>query len=72
VCAIANAKAICEEYFPTRSDLEVIDLVVQPLQALVDGIIVTPTLIRLLPLPVQRIVGNLGDRTKVLVALDTA
>lgn len=68
----ANAKAICEKYFPARSDLEVVDLIVDPLQALADGIIVTPTLIRLLPLPARRIVGNLNDTTKVLLALGDA
>lgn len=72
VCAIANAKAICEKYFPMRSDIEIIDLVVDPLRALTDGIIVTPTLIRLLPLPIQRIVGNLCDTTQVLLAVGDA
>ena len=71
-CAIANAKAICEKYFPLRSDIEIVDLLVHPLRALTDGIIVTPTLIRVLPLPVQRIVGNLSDTTQVLLALGDA
>lgn len=72
VCAVANAKAICEKYFPLRSDIEIVDLLVHPLRALTDGIIVTPTLIRVLPLPVQRIVGNLSDTTQVLLALGDA
>jgi len=69
VRAVANAKAICAAHFDSRYDLEIIDLVAEPLRALADGIIVTPTLIRLLPLPVQRVVGNLSDTSQVLVAL---
>lgn len=69
MCAVANAKTICEKHFPARSDIEIVDLLVHPLRALADGVIVTPTLIRLLPLPVMRIVGNLSDTTQVLLAL---
>ena len=69
VSAIENAKAICAEYFASRHELEIVDLLVEPLRALVDGIVVTPTLIKRLPLPVLRIVGNLNDRHQVLVAL---
>lgn len=72
VCAVANARAICAEHFDARSELEIIDLLTQPLRALADGIIVTPTLIRILPLPVQRIVGNLNDTSQVLLALADA
>ena len=70
--AIANAKTICIEHFDTRCDLEIIDLLAQPLRALADGIVVTPTLVRLLPLPVQKIVGNLSDTSQVLLALADA
>lgn len=69
VSAIANVKEICASHFPSRHDLEIVDLLIQPLRAMVDGIIVTPTLVKLFPLPVQRIVGNLSDTTKVLLAL---
>lgn len=72
VRAIANVKTICAAHFGSRHDLEIVDLLVQPLRAMVDGIIVTPTLVRLLPLPMQRIVGNLNDTTKVLLALGDA
>jgi circadian clock protein KaiB len=72
VNAIANVKAICTAHFALRHDLEIVDLLVQPLRAMVDGIIVTPTLVKLFPLPVQRIVGNLNDTTKVLLALGDA
>lgn len=72
VCAIANAKAICANHFESRCDLEIIDLLAQPFRALADKIIVTPTLIKLLPLPVQRVVGNLSDTSQVLLALASA
>ena len=70
--AIANAKAICAGHFESRCDLEIIDLLAHPLRALADEIIVTPTLIKLLPLPVQRVVGNLSDTSQVLLALASA
>jgi circadian clock protein KaiB len=69
VRAVINAKAICAEHLTLRHDLEIVDLLVQPLRALDDGIVVTPTLVRLLPLPVQRVVGNLSDTGQVLLAL---
>jgi circadian clock protein KaiB len=67
--AIANAKAICEEYLTSRYDLEIVDLLKYPKRALADGIIVTPTLLRLRPLPVQRVIGNLSDTNQVLLTL---
>jgi circadian clock protein KaiB len=67
--AVANAKAICAEHFPLRHELEIVDLLEQPGRASADGIIVTPTLLKLLPLPVQRVIGNLSDSGQVLLAL---
>ncbi len=67
--AVANARAICEQHFASAYDLELVDLLDQPLRALSDGIVVTPTLIRLNPLPVQRIIGNLSDAKQVLMTL---
>lgn len=67
--AVANATAICEEYLTARYELEVIDLLKHPNRALADGIIVTPTLLRLRPLPVQRVIGNLSDTNQVLLTL---
>jgi circadian clock protein KaiB len=69
VRAIANARAICEEHFNGSHDLEIVDLLDHPVRGLADGIIVTPTLLKLLPLPVQRVIGNLNDRDQVLLAL---
>jgi circadian clock protein KaiB len=67
--AVANARAICREHFPLLHELEIVDLLTQPGRAMADGIIVTPTLLKLLPLPVQRVIGNLSDTTQVLLAL---
>jgi circadian clock protein KaiB len=67
--AIANARAICDEHFASGHEIQIVDLLEHPLQALADGIIVTPTLLRMSPLPVQRMVGNLNDREQVLLAL---
>ena len=69
VRAIANARAICDEHFASGHELEIVDLLEHPKRALTDRIIVTPTLLRLLPLPVQKIVGSLSDTNQVLLAL---
>jgi circadian clock protein KaiB len=69
--AIANLKAICDEHFIAGHKVEIIDLLLEPGRALADGIIVTPTLIKLLPLPTQRLVGSLNDKVQVLSALRT-
>jgi circadian clock protein KaiB len=68
VMAIENAKAICDQHF-AGYDLQIIDLLEQPILGLADGIIVTPTLVRMSPTPVRRLIGNLGDMTHVLTAL---
>jgi circadian clock protein KaiB len=67
--ATANAKAICDEHFGSAHALEIIDLLKHPGRALADGIIVTPTLLKLSPLPVRRVIGNLSDTTQVLLVL---
>jgi circadian clock protein KaiB len=67
--AISNARAICEEHFAAGHELEVVDLLEHPGRALADGIIVTPTLLKLSPLPAQRLIGNLSDTNQVLLSL---
>ena len=67
--AIANAKLLCDEHFAARHELEIVDLLKHPKRALADGIIVTPTLLKLSPLPVQRVIGNLSDSKQVLQTL---
>jgi circadian clock protein KaiB len=70
--AIANAKAICDDHAADASslyELEIVDVLEDPKRALADGIVVTPTLIKLSPLPSQRMVGNLSDTRQVLLTL---
>ena len=67
--ATASIKKICEEHFSSAHDLEIVDMLDDPQRALADGIIVTPTLLKLMPLPIQRIVGGLGDTQQVLRTL---
>jgi circadian clock protein KaiB len=72
LAAITNLKSICDQHFADRFELEVVDLLEHPLRALADGIIVTPTLLRLAPPPVQRVIGNLSDTNQVVVTLRSA
>jgi circadian clock protein KaiB len=67
--AIANTKAICDEHFAAGYELEIVDMLEHPQRALIDGIVVTPTLLKLQPFPVQRVVGNLSDTNQVLLTL---
>lgn len=70
VKAIANAAvAICDENFPEGHELEIVDLLENPGLGLADGIIVTPTLLKLSPPPVGRLVGNLSDSAQVIQTL---
>lgn len=68
--AITNIKAICEIYLKTRYALTVVDLYEQRERARNDQIMVAPTLIRQSPLPVRRVIGDLSNTERVLVALD--
>ena len=67
--AIANVKAICDQHFASAHKLEIVDLLQNAEEALADGIVVTPTLLKLLPLPVQRLIGNLSDTDQVVLTL---
>lgn len=68
--AVENIKAICEEYLKGRYTLEVIDIYEQPTLAEDEQIIAAPTLIKLLPSPLRRLVGDLSNKQKVLQGLD--
>jgi circadian clock protein KaiB len=70
VLAIANIKRICEEELQGQYDLEVIDLYQQPQLAQGEQIIALPTLIKRLPPPLRRIIGDMSDTERVLVGLD--
>ena len=67
--AIANLKAICREYFDHNHSLEIIDTLEDPLRALADGVLITPTLIKVSPKPRMKVVGNLSAKAAVLLAL---
>jgi len=68
--AIANLKSICEEHLAGMYTIEVIDLLTRPQLAAGDQILAVPTLVRRLPPPIKRIIGNLSDVERVLVGLD--
>jgi circadian clock protein KaiB len=68
--AITNLRKVCEEYLEGRYELEVIDLYKKPALAKGDQIIAAPTLIKKLPLPFRRIIGDMSDKEKVLLGLD--
>ena len=70
VLALTNLKKICEEYIGGRYELEVIDLYQMPGLAIDEQIIAAPTLIKKLPLPFRRIIGDMSDKEKVLLGLD--
>ena len=68
--AISNLKKICEEYFPDDYDLEVIDIYENPTAAREEQIIAAPTLVKKLPEPLRKFVGDLSNTQKVLIGLD--
>jgi len=68
--ALINLRAICDEYLDGQYDLEVIDIYQQPVLAKVEQIIAAPTLIKKLPLPMRRIIGDMSNRERVLLGLD--
>jgi circadian clock protein KaiB len=70
VSAIANIKKLCEAHLHGRYVLEVIDLYQQPQLALGEQIIAVPTLIRKLPFPLRRVIGDLSNTERVLIGLD--
>jgi circadian clock protein KaiB len=67
--AIANAKAICDTHFKAQYKIEIVDMLLQPLRALADGVVVSPTLLRVAPPPVRRMIGNLSNTSQVLQIL---
>lgn len=68
--ALENLRAVCDEQLAGQYELKVIDVLDQPQLAEQDRIIATPTLVKELPEPLRRIIGDLSDREKVLVGLD--
>ena len=70
LAAIANLHKICNEHLQERYRIEVIDLVKQPQLAAGDQILAVPTLVRNLPQPLRKIIGDLSNTERVLVGLD--
>ena len=68
--ALASIKAICEEHLQGRYDLQVIDIYQHPTLAKEEHIIALPTLVKKLPAPLRRFIGDLSDRERILVGLD--
>jgi circadian clock protein KaiB len=69
VRALANLYALCRRHFPASHRIDVIDVVNEPLRALADAILVTPTVVRVSPAPELQIIGNLSEEQEVLRAL---
>jgi circadian clock protein KaiB len=70
IAAFANLKKICEEHLSGQYHIEVIDLIKKPQLASGDQIIAIPTLVRKLPAPIRKIIGDLSDTERVLVGLN--
>lgn len=68
--ALSNLERICEDHLPERYSIEVIDLLEQPELSRGDQILAIPTLVRRLPKPMRKIIGDLSDTERVLVGLD--
>jgi circadian clock protein KaiB len=68
--AIANLRRVCEEHLKGEYDLEVVDIYQHPESAKEHQIIAAPTLVRMLPLPLRKIIGDLADEERVLAGLD--
>ncbi|HTR41562.1 MAG TPA: circadian clock KaiB family protein [Pseudomonadales bacterium] len=68
--AFANLKKICEEHLADRHSIEVIDLSKHPELAQSDQIVALPTLVRKLPEPIRRVIGDLSQQERVLIGMD--
>ena len=70
IAALANLKKICDEHLANQYNIEIIDLVRHPELACKDQILAIPTLVRSLPPPLKKIIGDLSNSEKVLLGLD--
>lgn len=70
IAAVQNLESICEEHIPNRHKIEVVDLLEEPERAEEDQILAIPTLVRRSPTPVRKIIGDLSNTERVLIALD--
>ena len=72
VQALANLRDLCANFLADRHAIEVVDVFIHPHRALRDGIFMTPTLVRVAPLPQRKVVGTLTDRDTVLQVMGIA
>ena len=70
MAAIANIRSLCEQYLPGRYNIDIIDLMKDPALAQRHQIVAIPTLVRELPEPIRRIIGDLSNTQRVLMGLD--
>jgi circadian clock protein KaiB len=70
--ALANLNAMCEQHLAGRYEIDVVDVFLEPARAMADDIRMTPTLIKLSPAPVQRIIGTLDQLERVQQILNVA
>jgi circadian clock protein KaiB len=68
--SVENLRALCDKYIPNQFDLEVVDIYQQPAMAAAGQIIAAPTLIKSMPLPLRRLVGDFSDQNRVILELD--
>ena len=67
--AVSNLRIFCRRHLPDRHEIEIVDVFQEPQRALADGIFMTPTVVKLAPLPSRRIVGSLSQTLPMLLAL---
>jgi circadian clock protein KaiB len=67
--AMVNLTALCLEYLPDRHHIEIVDVLLEPMRALEDSIFMTPTLVKLVPSPIRKIIGTLSQADLVLQSL---
>ncbi len=67
--AVCNLRALCQEHLQGQHEIEIVDVLLEPHRALADGVLLTPTLIKLTPVPLRQIIGNLSERQPVMLAL---
>lgn len=70
VAALSNLKRLCESHLAGRYKIEIVDLLKNPRLAAGDQILAVPTLVRKLPVPIKKIIGDLSNEERVLVGLD--
>lgn len=68
--AMLNLRAFCQEHLPEVHHIEIVDILQEPKRALDDGVLLTPTLVKLFPKPIRKIIGTLNDSSVLLQSLE--